>query len=64
MKHSDVFGSLYIMSPRCLPARASGSLKLEDEKALEAVKTAKDSAKLGFFQRAQLATAAVWSALL
>jgi enterochelin esterase-like enzyme len=61
MKHSDVFGSLYIMSPCCLSARASGSLKLEDEKALEAVKTAEDSAKLGFFQRAQLATAAAWS---
>ncbi len=61
MKHSDVFGSLYIMSPCCLSARAAGSLKLEDEKALEAVKTAEDSAKLGFFQRAQLATAAAWS---
>jgi enterochelin esterase-like enzyme len=61
MKHSDVFGSLYIMSPCCLPARAAGSLKLEDEKALEAVKTPEDSAKLGFFQRAQLATAAAWS---
>ena len=61
MKHFDVFGSLYIMSPCCLSARASGSLKLEDDKALEAVKTAEDSAKLGFFQRAQLATAAAWS---
>ncbi len=61
MKHSDVFGSLYIMSPCCLSARAAGSLKPEDEKALEAVKTAEDSAKLGFFQRAQLATAAAWS---
>ena len=61
MKHSDVFGSLYIMSPCCLSARPAGSLKVEDEKALEAVKTAEDSAKLGFFQRAQLATAAAWS---
>lgn len=61
MKHSDVFGSLYIMSPCCLSARAAGSLKPEDEKALEAVKTAEDSAKLGFFLRAQLATAAAWS---
>jgi len=61
MKHSDVFGSLYIMSPCCLSARPAGSLKLEDEKALEAVKTPEDSAKLGFFQRAQLATAAAWS---
>jgi len=61
MKHSDVFGSLYIMSPCCLSPRPAGSLKAEDEKALEAVKTPDDSAKLGFFQRAQLATAAAWS---
>jgi len=61
MKHSDVFGSLYIMSPCCLSPRAPGSLKPEDEKVLEAVKTPEDSAKLGFFQRAQLATAAAWS---
>jgi enterochelin esterase-like enzyme len=61
IKHSDVFGSLYIMSPCCLSPRPAGSLKPEDEKALEAVKTAEDSAKLGFFQRAQLATAAAWS---
>ena len=61
MKHSDVFGSLYIMSPCCLSPRAPGSLKPEDEKMLEAVKTPEESAKLGFFQRAQLATAAAWS---
>jgi enterochelin esterase-like enzyme len=61
LKHSDVFGSLYIMSPCCLSPRLAGSLKLEDEKALEAVKTPEDSAKLQFFQRAQLATAAAWS---
>ncbi|MGH9743203.1 MAG: alpha/beta hydrolase [Candidatus Acidiferrum sp.] len=61
MKHSDVFGSLYIMSPCCLSPRPAASLKPEDEKALEAVKTPEDSAKLGFFQRAQLATAAAWS---
>ncbi len=61
MKHADVFGSVYIMSPCCLSARAPGSLKPEDEKVLEAVKTPEDSAKLGFFQRAQLATAAAWS---
>ncbi len=61
MKHSDVFGSLYIMSPCCLSPRPAGSLKPEDEKALESAKTPEDSAKLGFFQRAQLATAAAWS---
>jgi enterochelin esterase-like enzyme len=61
MKHADVFGSLYIMSPCCLSPRSVTSFKPEDEKALEAVKTPEDSAKLGFFQRAQLASAAAWS---
>jgi hypothetical protein len=48
-----------LMSPCCLSPRSAASLKAEDEKALEAVKT--PSAKLGFFQRVQLATAAAWS---
>ncbi|HLK21151.1 MAG TPA: alpha/beta fold hydrolase [Bryobacteraceae bacterium] len=61
MKHSDVFGSLYIMSPCCLSARTAGSPNPEIEKALDAVKTPEDSAKLGFFPRAQLASAAAWS---
>ncbi len=61
LKHSDVFGSLYIMSPCCLSPRLASSLKPEEQKTLEGVKTAEDSAKLSFFQRAQLATAAAWS---
>jgi pimeloyl-ACP methyl ester carboxylesterase len=61
MKHSDVFGSLYIMSPCCLSPRPTGPANPEMEKALEAVKTPEDSAKLPFFPRAQLATAAAWS---
>ena len=61
MKHSDVFGSLYIMSPCCLSPRPAGQTNPEMEKALEAVKTPEDSAKLPFFPRAQLATAAAWS---
>ena len=61
LKHSDVFGSLYIMSPCCLSPRPAGSANPEVEKALEAVKTPEDSAKLPFFPRAQLATAAAWS---
>ncbi len=61
MKHADVFGALYIMSPCCLSPRPAGSVKPEDEKALEAVRTPEDSAKLPFFARAQLATAAAWS---
>jgi enterochelin esterase-like enzyme len=61
MKHSDVFGSLYIMSPCCLSPRPAGPANPELEKALEAVKTPEDSAKLGFFPRAMLASAAAWS---
>ncbi len=61
MKHSDVFGSLYIMSPCCLSPRPAGPANPDNDKALEAVKTPEDSAKLPFFLRAQLATAAAWS---
>ena len=61
MKHPDVFGSLYIMSPCCMSARPAGPPNPELEKSLEAVKTPEDSAKLPFFARAQLATAAAWS---
>ena len=59
MKHADVFGSLYIMSPCCLSPRPAPNPDVD--KALEAVKTPEDSAKLSFFARATLATAAAWS---
>src|SRR6476469_9338474 len=55
MKHSDVFGSLYIMSPCCLSPRPAGPANPELEKALEAVKTPEESAKLSFGARATLA---------
>lgn len=61
MKHADAFGSLYIMSPCCLSARGVGRDPAELERTLENVKTPADSAKLPFFARAQLATAAAWS---
>lgn len=61
MKHSDVFGSLYIMSPCCLSPRQAGPANPEMEKILEAVKTPEDSARLSFPARAQLAAAAAWS---
>jgi len=61
MKHSDVFSSLYIMSPCCLSPRAGGPPNPENEKALAAVKNAEDSAKLSFGLRAQLASAAAWA---
>jgi enterochelin esterase-like enzyme len=61
MKHADVFGSLYIMSPCCLEPRQAGPANAANEKALEDVKTPADSAKLPFGLRAQLASAAAWS---
>jgi len=61
MKHADVFGSLYIMSPCCLLPRAGGPANLDLEKQLESVKTPEDSAKLPFFPRVMLASAAAWS---
>jgi enterochelin esterase-like enzyme len=61
MKHSDVFGSLYIMSPCCLSPRPAGSMNPEIAKSLEAVKTPADSASLQFLARATLASAAAWS---
>jgi S-formylglutathione hydrolase FrmB len=61
MKHADVFGSLYIMSPCCLSPRFAGPLKPQDEAALAAVKNPADSASLPFGLRAQMASAAAWS---
>src|SRR6266516_2957582 len=67
MKHADVFGSLYIMSPCCLSPRGSGGGRgapggsAANDEALAAVKTPADSAKLPFGLSAQLASAAAWS---
>src|SRR5947209_1708777 len=58
MKHADVFGSLYIMSPCCLSQRPVPAPDVV--KVLEAVKAPEDSANLSFFARATLATAAAW----
>jgi enterochelin esterase-like enzyme len=61
MRHPDVFGSLYIMSPCCLAPRGSGPANADLEKAVAGMKTPSDGEKLPFFTRAQLATAAAWS---
>ena len=61
MKHPDVFGSLYIMSPCCMSARAAGAANPELEKAVAAAKTPADTSGLPFFLGAQLASAAAWS---
>jgi len=61
MKHPDVFGSVYIMSPCCLSPRAAGPANPDFDKALAAAKTSTDAAGLPFPLRAQLASAAAWS---
>jgi enterochelin esterase-like enzyme len=61
MKHPDVFGSLYVMSPCCLAPRGTGPANADLEKAVAGMKTPADGASLPFFTRAQLATAAAWS---
>jgi len=61
MKHSDVFGALYIMSPCCLSPRGAPPANPANEEALAAVKSPADAAKLPFGLRAQLAAAAAWS---
>ena len=68
MKHSDVFGSLYVMSGCCLSPMATrspnpdaGKAFADAEKELESVKTGADAAGLSFYARARLASAAAWS---
>jgi enterochelin esterase-like enzyme len=61
MKHADMFGSLYIMSPCCLAPRATDPASVDLEKAVAGMKSPSDGANLPFLTRAQLAVAAAWS---
>lgn len=61
MKHPDVFGSLYIMSPCCLSPQTAVFANQEFDKTLEEVKSPADSPKLPFRLRVQLAMAAAFS---
>lgn len=61
MKHADVFGSLYIMSPCCLSPRGAGPPNSDIEKTLAGAKTPEDVSRLPFGARAQLAAAAAWA---
>lgn len=61
MKHADVFGSVYIMSPCCLAPMGTGPANPAIAKAIAEVKSPADSAKLGFGPRAQLAQSAAWA---
>lgn len=61
MKHADVFGALYLMSPCCLSARGLFGVTPEAVQAYAAMKSPADSAKLQWAQRGTLAAAAAWS---
>jgi enterochelin esterase-like enzyme len=71
MKHPDVFGALYIMSPCCMAPMAGGGpgpadqakdRALASEKKVAAAKSPADlSAQSPGFQAAQYATAAAWA---
>ncbi|HEV2270470.1 MAG TPA: alpha/beta fold hydrolase [Steroidobacteraceae bacterium] len=61
MKHPDVFGSLYIMSPCCLSLRTMKPMDAATEKAARAMKSPADSATLPWYVHPQLAQAAAWS---
>ena len=69
MKHADVFGALYIMSPCCMspmtgggPADHMKEMAIENEKKIAALKSPADAAAaLPGFGIAQLATAAAWA---
>jgi len=61
MKHSDMFGAIYMMSPCCLSARTAAPADPQAAATLEALKSPAESANLPFMLRAQLAAAAAWS---
>mgnify|MGYP001046263405 FL=1 len=61
MKHADVFGALYLMSPCCLSARDAFGMDEASLAQVAAMKSPADSANLPFPVRAQLAVGAAWS---
>jgi S-formylglutathione hydrolase FrmB len=61
MKHSDVFGSLYIMSPCCLATRTLGQPNPQNDSALAALTSPAESSTLPGDMRIMAAIAAAWS---
>jgi enterochelin esterase-like enzyme len=61
MKHPDVFGALYIMSPCCLSPRDPKQFDPAVIAKLSALKSPEEATKLSWGERAMLATAAAWS---
>jgi enterochelin esterase-like enzyme len=61
MKHPEVFGSLYVMSPCCMSPRNPGEANPENEAALAAATSPTQSAQLPRGLRSQMAAAAAWT---
>ncbi len=61
MKHADVFGAVYMMSPCCLSARDASLLDAKGLAQIAAIKTPDEATKLPWGLRATLAAAAAWS---
>ena len=61
MKHPDVFGSLYIMSPCCMSPQTAAFANKDVAASIEAVKSPSESASLPFIPRVYLAMAAAFS---
>ena len=61
MKHADLFGALYMMSPCCLSPRDTKQIDPPLMAKLAGVKSLDEATKLSWGERALLATAAAWS---
>ncbi|MBB5714380.1 alpha/beta hydrolase [Sphingomonas aerophila] len=61
LKHPDVFGALYMMSPCCLSARSAAQIDTAMIERLGKLTSPKQSEGLPFMDRATLASAAAWS---
>jgi S-formylglutathione hydrolase FrmB len=61
IKHADLFGALYLMSPCCLSPLGSRGLTAAQVAQLEALPSAAAGSSLAFGPRGTLALAAAWS---
>lgn len=61
MKHPDVFGSIYALSPCCLAPRSVGPESAAANARVEAVTTMEQFARSDFGTRATIASAAAWA---
>ena len=61
MRHADVFGAVYMMSPCCLSPRDPAQMTPEASAQLAGVKSLEDAKKLPWGLRGQMAAAAAWS---